>query len=341
VSQHRTIAVEEHFASRRYIEAAAELDVWPGDALELQQMRSPYGASPWMAQHLSDIATRLAVMDASGTDLALLSLNPPGVQAYEPIRAATALVESANDEIAQVVRDHPARFAGLGAVAPQDPQHAATEIERIMGPLGLAGLMICSHTRGQYLDEPVFEPLLAAAEAHGATIYLHPRMPTPQMIGPYQSYGMTAAVWGYQADAGTHAVRLMLSGTLDRHPNLRLVLGHLGEGLPFWMRRIDNRYSFAHRAAAQALGMETLELTPSEYLQRNFAITTSGMDDEAALRFCLERLGEDNILFAIDYPYEDSAAATQFLRSAAIPESARVKIAHANAERWFSLPAVP
>lgn len=339
MNQHRIIAVEEHFATHRYIEVAGGLDVWSGDALELQQMRSPYGASAWMTEHLSDIPTRLAVMDASGTDVALLSLNPPGVQAYEPVAAATALVESANDEMAEVVRAHPSRFAGLGAVAPQDPQHAATEIERIMGPLGFAGLMICSHTHGQYLDEPMFEPLLAAAEAHGATIYLHPRMPTPQMIGPYQNYGMTAAVWGYQADAGTHAVRLMLSGTLDRHPGLRFVLGHLGEGLPFWMQRIDNRYAFAHKAAAKALGLPTLELTPSEYLQRNFAITTSGMDDEAALRFCLERLGEDSILFAIDYPYEDSDAATQFLRSASIPESARAKISHTNAERWFTLPS--
>jgi 5-carboxyvanillate decarboxylase len=124
-------------------------------------MRSPYGASAWMTEHLSDIATRLAVMDASGIDVALLSLNPSRRQAYEPASAATALVESANDEMAEVVRDHPTRFAARGAVAPQDPQHAAAEIERIMGPLGFAGLMICSHTHGQYLDEP----LLAAAEA--------------------------------------------------------------------------------------------------------------------------------------------------------------------------------
>lgn len=338
MSQHRVVAVEEHFATRRYLEVAAGLDVWSGDVVELQQMRGPYGTSPWMIEHLTDIETRLAVMDASGTDVALLSLNPPGVQAYEPVSAATSLVESANDEMAAVVRDHPTRFAALGAVAPQSPRHAAAEIARIMGPLGFAGLMICSHTHGQYLDEPVFEPVLAAAEAHRATIYLHPRMPAPQMIGPYQNYGMTAAVWGYQADAGTHAVRLILSGALDRHPGLKFVLGHLGEGLPFWMERIDNRYAFAHKAAAAALGMATLELTPSEYLQRNFAVTTSGMDDDAALRFCLERLGEDSILFAIDYPYEESARATEFLRAAPIPESARTKISHVNAERWFKLP---
>ena len=148
MDQHRVIAVEEHFATRRYLEIAAGLDVWSGDALELEQMRSPYGASSWMTEHLSDIATRLAVMDASGTDVALLSLNPPGVQAYEPVSAATALVVSANDEMAEVVRDHPTRFVGLGAVAPQDPEHAAIEIERIMGPLRVfAGLYRSVPTR--------------------------------------------------------------------------------------------------------------------------------------------------------------------------------------------------
>jgi predicted TIM-barrel fold metal-dependent hydrolase len=330
----RIIAVEEHFATRRYLERAVELDIWPGDELEITQMRGPFLA-PWMIEKLGDLDARLAVMDESGTDLAVLSLNPPGVQPYEPVAAATALVESANDEMAETVSRHPRRFAGLGAVAPQDPAHAAREIERVMGPLGLSGLMICSHTHGLYLDDPSFEPLLAAAEQHEATIYLHPRYPSAQMIGPYRDYGMVAAVWGYQADAGTHAVRLILGGVLDRHPKLRFVLGHLGEGLPLWMRRLDNRYAFAYRAAADVLGMVRLELTPSEYLLRNFAVTTSGMDDPEALSFVLDRVGEDNVLFAVDYPYEDSNAATAFLREAELTDSQRAKISHRNAERLF------
>jgi len=157
------------------------------------------------------------------------------------------------------------------------------------------------------------------------------------MIGPFRDYGMVAAVWGYQADAGTHAVRLILSGTLDRHPKLTFVLGHLGEGLPFWTQRLDNRYAFAYRAGADTLGMGKLELTPSEYMRRNFMLTTSGMDDKGALAFCLERLGEDNVMFAIDYPYEDSSAATEFLRTADLTDSQRAKISHANAERVFGI----
>jgi predicted TIM-barrel fold metal-dependent hydrolase len=336
VNQPRVIAVEEHFASRAYLAAAAELDVWPGDVREMELMRGAFG--PAWVERLSDIDVRLADMDASGTDMALLSLNPPGVQAYQPIPAAKSLVETANDQLAEVVRQWPARFGGLGAIAPQDPEHGAAEIERIMGPLGLSGIMICSHTHGRYLDDPAFEPVLATAEAKGAPIYLHPRMPSPQMADPYWDYGMFGAIWGFQADAGTHAVRLILSGALDRHPELQLVLGHLGEGLPFWMRRLDNRYAFTYQAGAEAIGMVKLELTPSEYLLRNFTVTTSGMDDHGALAFCLDRLGEDGIMFAIDYPYEESTAATEFLRAADLTDSQRSKISHGNAERLFKLP---
>ncbi|HUA05546.1 MAG TPA: amidohydrolase family protein [Solirubrobacteraceae bacterium] len=335
MARYRVIAVEEHWASRRHIEAAAGLPVWPGDALEMELMRGAFGSS-WMVDRLSDLDAHLADMDGSGTDLSVLSLNPPGVQPYDSAEAGP-LAERANDEMAEIVRRWPTRFAGLGAVDPQNPKHAAAETERVMGELGLSGLMICSHTQGRYLDEPAFEPLLAAAEAHNAPIYLHPRMPSEQMIGPFKAYGMVAAVWGYQADAGTHAVRLILSGTLDRHPKLTFVLGHLGEGLPFWMQRLDNRYAFAYRAGAETLGMGKLELTPSEYLRRNFTVTTSGMDDQRALAFCLERLGEDNVMFAIDYPYEDSSAATEFLRTADLTDSQRAKISHANAERVFGI----
>jgi len=268
----------------------------------------------------------------------VLSLNPPGVQPYDT-EPAISLGRDFNDGLAEIVKRWPDRFAGLGTIAPQDPARAAAEIERIMGPLGLGGIMINSHTRGQYLDEPRFEPILAAAESLRATLYLHPRVPSPQMVGPYRDYGMLAAVWGYQAEAGTHAVRLIMSGVFDRHPDLTVVLGHLGEGLPYWMRRLDNRYAWLYRNAGGDTGMVKLELTPSEYLRRNFAVTTSGMDDPQALAFCLDRLGEDNIMFAIDFPYEDSGAATAFLRDARLTEPQRAKISHRNAERLFRVPA--
>lgn len=337
MSSDRVIAIEEHYASTRFLEAAAGLDVFPEDSFEMQAMRGSF-SGVW-AERISNLEVRLAEMDASGTDMAVLSLGPPGVQPYADTAAAISLVETANDEMAEVVRQYPTRFGAFGAVAPQDPQHAAREIERIMGPLGLSGLLICSHTNGRYLDDPSFEPLLAAAEANQSPIYLHPRMPNAKMIGPYKDYGLFGAIWGYQAEAGVHAMRLILSGVFDRHPDLQLILGHLGEGLPYWLKRLDNRHAFTYAAGGDKFGMVKLELTPSEYVQRNISATTSGMDDPDVLAFCLSRLGEDSVMFAIDYPYEDSHAAVASLKSSALTESQRAKVSHGNAERLLRLPA--
>jgi predicted TIM-barrel fold metal-dependent hydrolase len=143
------------------------------------------------------------------------------------------------------------------------PKAAAEEVEPIMGPPGLNGVMINSHTGGHYLDEPQFAPLPDAAEASRAPIYLHPRVPS--MLGAYLDYGMSRAIWGYQAEAGLHAMRLMLSGTLDRNPGLTVVLGYLGEGIPYCLRRIDNRHAFAWQVAGAATPPHAkLDLTPSD-----------------------------------------------------------------------------
>jgi predicted TIM-barrel fold metal-dependent hydrolase len=266
--------------------------------------------------------------------MAVLSVNPPGVQPY-PAATAVPLAREFNDALAAIVRRHPDRFGGLATVAPQDPAAAAAAIERAMGPLGLHGIMINSHTGGRYLDEPEFTPLLAAAEASRAPIYLHPRVPS--MLAAYRDYGMLAAIWGYQAEAGLHAMRLILSGTLDRHPGLTIVLGHLGEGIPYWLRRIDNRHAFAARTVGAATSMPRLSLTPSEYFRRNFVITTSGIDDPDVLGLALRAVGADNIMFAIDFPYEDPAAAAAFLRDAPLTDGQRTAIGHRTAERVFDI----
>lgn len=334
----RVIAVEEHFASREFMSAAANLAVWPSDARELEIMRGPF-SSESVIDRLSNLETRIADMDMSGTDTAVLSLNFPGAHPYEPGAAASALAATANDDLARVVKANPSRFAGLGCVAPQHPEHAADEVVRVMTALRLSGVMIYSHAHGVYLDDPSAEPILAAAEACRAPIYLHPRMPAGAMVGPFRDYGLIGAVWGHSADASTHALRLILSGVLDRHPKLAIVLGRLGEGLPWWMKRIDDRHAFAFAAAGEMLGMTRLELTPSEYMLRNFMLTTAGMPDHDALEFCLNRFGEDRIMFAIDYPYESSIVATEFLRSADLTVSQRAKISHQNAERVFNIPS--
>ncbi|WP_091622314.1 amidohydrolase family protein [Amycolatopsis saalfeldensis] len=326
----KVIAVEEHLSTEAFLRTAHALDVIAGDEAEMALMRT-VEESPVLRARLVDVDARLREMDAAGQDMAVLSLNPPGVQPY-PATDAVPLARAFNDELAAIVRRYPGRFGGLGTAAPQDPAAAAAEIERVMGPLGLNGIMINSHTGGRYLDEPEFAPLLAAAEASRAPIYLHPRM-----LAAYRDYGMSGAVWGYQAEAGLHAMRLILSGTLDRYPGLTFVLGHLGEGIPYWLRRIDNRHAFAARTAGAATSMPRLSLTPSEYFRRNFVLTTSGMDDPDVLGLAVGAVGEDNVMFAIDFPYEDPAAAVAFLRNAPLTEDQRTALGHRTAERVFRL----
>jgi 5-carboxyvanillate decarboxylase len=335
----RVIAVEEHFVADAYFEETAQLFVAPGEEPERYFMNN-IAKNPELRRRFTSLETRLAEMDSSGTDLAVLSLNPPGVQIYADTGQAVSLACKMNDRLVEIIKAQPTRFHGLGSVAPQDPEQAAREIKRIMGPLGLGGVMIASHTHGRYLDEPECEPILSALEEENATLYLHPRSPSPQMLGPYKDYGMIAALWGFQAEGGTHAVRLIMSGALDRHPNLKIVLGHLGEGLPFWMWRLDNIYKRTYGLAAEALGMVKLELRPSEYLQRNFAVTTSGMADSDVLDYCVGKLGAENILFAIDYPYEDSKTAVEFLATTPLDDRQRALVSHENAQRLFRVPSV-
>lgn len=330
------IAVEEHYVTQAYFDEIAGLSVPPGEQPELEFMKN-FQKIPEMVCKIVDFEVRLREMDKSGTDFSVLSLNPPGVQLHETERAVS-LAREMNDGLAEIIKRHPTRFAGIGSIAPQDPVRAAQEVRRIMGPLGLGGIIINSHTHGRYLDEAEFEPILAAAEEEQATIYLHPRVPSPQMLGAFKDYGMLAALWGYQSEAGTHAMRLILSGAFDRHPKLKIVLGHGGEALPFWMWRLDNMYARTYGWAGDKIGMVKLERKPSEYLRRNFAITTSGMDDPDVLAFCIHKLGEENVMFAIDYPYEDSKTAVQFLKSATLTDRQRTLISHGNAERLFRIP---
>jgi predicted TIM-barrel fold metal-dependent hydrolase len=245
---------------------------------------------------------------------------------------ATAMAARANDGLAEVIRRHPTRFAGLAAFAPQDPARAVKEMERAIRTLKLNGFILNSHTSDEYLDDPKYWPILEAAEALDAAIYIHPRAPSRPMQGPFGQYNMHGALWGYAIETGTHAVRIMMSGVLDRFPNLKLVIGHMGEMIPLHLWRLDFM-SASYRARAH------LKLTPSEYFKRNFLITTSGVEDPQALRYCIEKLGADNIMWAIDYPYQDSGPATRFMNDAPIADADKEKIFHANAERVFHLPA--
>lgn len=336
----RTIATEEAFAIPEYITAylRANADV---DTVVTRYLRLIY-ARPASVAQLCDLDVRVPEMDRLGVDMHLLSLTAPGVQVFGPEEGAD-LAELANDRLAAAIRARPTRFAGLGAIAPQNVERSVREIRRIMGPLGLGGVIINGHTNGEYLDEPKYRPILEALQGHRAPLYLHPTFPHESVLGPYSRYGMMGALWGFQSDTSTHAVRLILSGLFDDLPGLQIVLGHLGEGIPYWLGRLDNRYqTVLRRGGLEPLGMRRLQRLPSTYFRTNFHITNSGMFTPEPLDFCLRLFGPDRILFAIDYPFEESEEGVRFIRSFPMSAEVRDQILFRNAERLFGIaPANP
>ena len=205
-----------------------------------------------------------------------LGITGPGPQAFDA-KLGTKLSIIANDTLAAAIARHSARFAGLAAVAPQDPAAAAREIHRAINTLGLGGVIINSHTHGEYLDDPKFWPIFEAAVAVDAPNYLHPTFPADSMIEPYSHYGMMGALWGFGADTSLYAVRMIMGGVFDSFPTLKIVLGHMGEAIPFWLGRLDNRYqNILRRGGLEPLGLKKLERLPSEYFRTNFWMTPAG-----------------------------------------------------------------
>ena len=333
----RRIAVEEAFVTPEIMKewhvVLAGRNVEPGFAKMGETILAATPGNKLMDDRLLDIgAKRIAHMDQVGIDMQILSLTSPGVQVFES-SLATRLAAASNDALAEAVRAHPTRFAGLAAIAPQDPVAAAREIERAAQELKFNGLIVNSHTKGEYLDAEKFWPILEAAQALDMPIYLHPREPAASWVAPYLDYGLWFAGWGFAAETGLHALRLILSGAFERYPKLRIVLGHMGEGLPFWLQRIDNRYLLEEKIHAA----RKLPRLPSEYFLENFVITTSGVTSMPALRLSLDVLGVDRILFAADFPYEDDAEAVRFMDGASVTEEERRKIYEVNATRIFRL----
>ena len=330
----RLIATEEAFAPREYFDEYLKL-AETLDTAEARYLKMYYKGA--LVERLADMDVRLAEMDRFDVDMHLLGITAPGVQAFAPGLGGD-MAERANDELARAVKSYPTRFAGLGAVAPQGPERAAREIKRIMTELKLSGVIINSHSQGEFLDAPKFEPILEALVAHDAPLYIHPNFPPPAMVKPYADYGMMGALWGFGAECSLHVVRLIMAGVFDRFPKLRVVLGHLGEGLPFWLDRLDNRYAnILRRGGLEPLGMRKLDRLPSEYFRTNFYMTTSGMNTAAPLEFALKMFGPDRLMFAIDYPYEQTEEAVGFIRQGTLEPDVLRKITHQTAETVFNI----
>lgn len=341
------VATEEAFAFPGYLEA---LDRLPEDAvrdLDLKELRFIYrhpSGMEWLAPLLDTGAGRLAVMDEAGVDRAVLSLVAPGVQLFDADEG-TAMAREANDFLAERIAAHPDRFSGLAVVAPQDPERAALEAERAVTRLGLSGLVINCHTHGEYLDHPRYLPLWEAVAALDVPVYLHPRNPPPRyrdlLCDHEGQVTLAGALWGFHHEAGLHTMRLIVSGLFDRLPTLKLVLGHLGEGLPYYLWRFDYMYHRGYRLKGQGSN----ELNPGDYLRRNVWLTTSGIHPHAdcgpTLRFCIERMGIERMMFAIDHPFQESVPAVATLRDLALSPADLDAIAWRNAVELFRLPSPP
>jgi 2,3-dihydroxybenzoate decarboxylase len=292
--------------------------------------------NPVAYQRLYDRGSlRLEQMDAAGIDFQILSLFDPGVQDETDIALAIDLARRANDDLAETVRGSPNRFGGFATLATQDPAAAAAELERAVTELGLVGGLINGHCRGRYLDDPAYEELFAHAEAMGVPIYLHPTTPHPAVMeawfAPYVSDGLHLASWGFAAETGTHVLRLIYSGLFDKFPRLQMIIGHLGEMLPFAAYRVDRYYGLGGGSGPS----HELKRLPSEYLRGNFHVTTSGNFCPPAFGCTLDVMGADRVMFSVDYPMDDNQAGAEFLASYPMDDSARRKVSSENAIQLF------
>lgn len=320
------IGLEEHFAI----------------AETLNDSKGFLGEAVWpeLEKRLLDIQEyRLRQMDAGGMQLMLLSLNAPAVQAIPDPRRAVEIARRANDFLAAEVQKRPERFQGLAALALQDPDEAARELQRCVRELGFKGALVNGFSQVReaqsmvYLDDARYRGFWAEVEKLDVPFYLHPRNPLPSAAQIYEGHPwLLGPTWAFGQETAVHALRLMASGLFDAHPRLQVVLGHLGEGLPYSIWRVDNRNAWTGQPprypAKRKLG---------EYFQQNFHLTTSGNFRTQTLIDAMLEVGADRIMFSTDWPFENIDHAARWFDTAAISEDDRRKIGRGNAIRLFRL----
>jgi uncharacterized protein len=322
----RTITLEEHYASPAFMAG-------PGQPLA-EHAKEFTGPRANLLQQLCDVGSgRIAEMDAAGIDMQVLSLTSPGVEQLD-VAAATAIARESNQFIADAVRRNPARFAGFATIPTPAPDQAADELERAVGDLGFKGAMINGHVRGRYLDDKFFWPIFERAQSLNVPVYLHPTQPPQPVVdasyggfSPSVSYMLANAGWGWHIETAIHVIRLILGGTFDRYPALQVVIGHLGEGLPFMIERLDT----------MPPAMTRLERPISAYLRDNLHYTISGFNFTPTFLNVLLEVGADRIMFSTDHPYASMTRARAFLDQLPVSTADKERIAHRNAERLFGL----
>lgn len=323
----RIIAIEEHFVTPAFIAGPGKITI--------ERFRTSRAGGAELVDRLSDVGNkRIAEMDAAGIDMQVLSLNSPGVEQAEPDEAI-ACARDANDFLAEAIKQNPARFSGFAALPIQAPDRAADELDRCVRTLGFKGTNINGHTRGRYLDDAFFEPILERAEALGVPIYLHPTVPPKAVVdalyggfSPPVSAIFASGGWGWHIETAVHVLRMVLGGVFDRHPRLQVVIGHLGEGIPFMLPRLS-----------RTLSMQTTKLgrPVADYLRQNLHYTFGGFNFMPTFLNLLLEVGVDRIMFSVDYPYCEMQESRGFLLNLPVSETDRARIAHGNAEQLLRL----
>ena len=335
---YKRIATEEAWTFPALVKAQVDYlesgDAPADDSLRMGAMFAKMPSLQEMLQNLGDL--RLSHMDEYGIDRQLLLLTAPGVQVVRP-GDGTALAREANDIAAEACRNHPDRFSALAAFDPRDVAGSVKELERAAG-LGLNGAVLNSHFQGHYIDEEEYWPILEALEAHDLALYIHPT--APFNAPHYESRGFFGALGGFPHDVWLHTMAIIFSGAFDRFPKLRLVIGHMGECMPLQLYRFDWMQGNADGRPHLRGGKQVkLEQPVSYYFHNNIWITTSGVAWEPAIRFCQEVLGPERVLYAMDYPYQQSYDEVAAYDRMALPAEHKKMLMEDNARRVFRLPA--
>jgi 2,3-dihydroxybenzoate decarboxylase len=319
------IALEEHFAT-----AATLAD------------SQVFGAHVWneLGPRLTDFQDkRLRLMDASGVEIMIASLNAPAVQAIFDVRRAIHVAHEANDVLAAEIAKRPDRFAGFAALPMQDPEAAARELTRCVKELGFVGALVNGFSQAGkpdsalYYDLPQYRPFWQVVADLDVPFYLHPRNPLPGSITAYEGHNwLLGPNWAFHAETAVHALRLIGAGLFDAHANLQIILGHLGEGIPAYLWRIDHRNDWMkapHRYAAKK--------SVADYVRSNFVLTTSGNFSTSALNQAIAEIGIARVLWSADYPFEDISDAADWIDAAPLSDEDRQKIVRTNAQNLFKL----
>jgi 2,3-dihydroxybenzoate decarboxylase len=315
------IALEEHFLAPGFE------DYWTPTVRGVD----PKVASILLARLTDFGEMRLKAMDEGGIARSVLAIAGPGVQSERNVATALRNARAANDFLAGEIQKRPDRYSGFAHLAMQDPLGAADELERSMRELKFCGAMINGHTHGQYLDHPSLDPFWERAQALDAPIYIHPTDPVTPAPALEGHDGLRRATWEWGFETGSHALRLVFGGLFDRFPRATVMLGHLGETLPFLLWRFDSR--------AKLYGVK-LRQRPSDYIKQNIVVTTSGMCSAEPLNCAIAALGHDRVMFAADYPFESTHEAGEFLDHTPLADDRRADIASNNAVRHLGLPKV-